>query len=307
MHLSYEQMAAFQAVAHHGSFSKAGRALLRSQSAVSLQVARLEEALGKRLFDRTTKRVALTEAGDILLRYLTQIDGLLRQAVQELADLDQLTRGRLVLCMSDTTACYRLPTLLQQYRRQHPGIEVVVRNATSPQTVEAVCTHEVDLGIVTLAALKPELEAIPLFSRHDVLICPPHHPLAHRASVLLKDLEHYPLIVLDQRCASRRLLDTQCARARVRLPIAMELSSIEVVKRFVRIEAGLSIVPAVAVAEDVRSGTLAAVRIDDLQHQPVVRMGVIYKKGRYLSRAAQSFVAALQAFFAPGGPSGLAN
>jgi DNA-binding transcriptional LysR family regulator len=265
-----------------------------------MQVAKLEDALGKRLFDRTTKHVALTEAGRILLRYITQIDGLLQQAVQELADLDQLARGRLVLCTSDTTACYRLPTMLQQYRARHAGIEIVVRNATSPQTIEAVHAHEVDLGIVTLVGLKPELEAMPLFPRRDVLICHPLHPLAQRATVLLKDLEHYPLILLDQRCASRRIVDELCAQARVRLRIAMELSSIEVIKRFVRIDAGLSLVSAVAVEEEVQAGILAAVAIHDLLNQPAPRMGVIYKKGRYLSHAARSFLQELQAFFTPG-------
>jgi DNA-binding transcriptional LysR family regulator len=175
-----------------------------------------------------------------------------------------------------------------------------VRNATSPQTIEAVCAHEVDLGIVTLAALKPELVAIPLFPRHDVLVCHPQHPLAQRSAVLLKDLEHYALILLDQRCASRRLLDERCAQTRVRLHIAMELSSIEVIKRFVRIDTGLSVVPAVAVQEEVQAGMLVAVSIDDLYYQPPYKMGVIYKQGRYLSLAARSFLQELQAFFTPG-------
>jgi DNA-binding transcriptional LysR family regulator len=230
----------------------------------------------------------------------------LQQAVQEIEDLDQLARGRLVLCASDTTACYRLPAMLQQYRAQHPGIDIVVRNATSPQTIEAVCAHEVDLGIVTLAALRPELEAVPLFPRRDVLICHPQHPLAQRATVLLKDLEHYPLILLDQRCASRRIIDEWCAQARVHLRITMELSSIEVVKRFVRIDAGVSIVPAVAVQEEVQGGMLAAVAIHDLHQQPSYTMGVIYKRGRYLSLAACSFLQELQAFFTPGTPAGIA-
>ena len=299
MDFPYEQMAAFHAVATYGSFSRAGTALFRSQSAVSVQVAKLEAALGKRLFDRTTKHVALTEAGQILLRYIAQIEGLLQQAAQEFADLDHLERGRLVLCTSDTTACYRLPALLQQYRERHPGIDMVVRNATSPQTIAAVCAHEVDLGIVTLAALKPELEAIPLFPRHDVLICHPQHPLAQRTTVLLKDLESYPLILLDQRCASRRIIDELCAKARVQLRITMELSSIEVIKRFVRIDAGLSVVPAIAIQEEVQAGGLAAVAIHDMHHRPQHKMGVIYKKGRYLSLAARSFLQALQAYFIP--------
>jgi DNA-binding transcriptional LysR family regulator len=300
MDFPYEQMAAFHAVARYGSFSKAGAVLLRSQSAVSVQVAKLEATLGKRLFDRTTKHVVLTEAGQILLRYITQIDGLLQQAAQELEDLDHLERGRLVLCTSDTTACYRLPALLQHYRARHPGIDMVVRNATSPRTIKAVCAHEVDLGIVTLAALRPELEALPLFPRHDVLVCHPQHPLAQRTKVLLKDLEAYPLILLDQHCSSRRIIDELCAQARVQLRITMELSSIEVIKRFVRIDAGLSVVPAMAVQEEVQAGGLAAVTIQDFDRQPRYKMGVIYKKGRYLSLAARSFLQALQASFTPG-------
>src|SRR5262249_41982157 len=286
MDFPYEQVAAFHAVAKYGSFSKAGVALLRSQSAVRVQIAKLEAALGKRLFDRNTKEVGVNRAGQVFVRYSTQIEGLLQQATQELADLDHLERGRLVLCTSDTTACYRLPALLQHYRECHPGIDMVVRNATSPQTIEAVCAHEVDLGIVTLTALKPELEALPLFSRHDVLICHPQHPLARRRTILLKDLEAYPLILLDQRCASRRIIDELCTQARVRLRITMELSSIEVIKRFVRIDAGLSVVPAIAVEEEAEAVGRPAGPIHDWREVPRYRMGVIYKKGRYLSLAA---------------------
>jgi len=300
MRWSPDQIMAFQAVAAHGSFSKAAAALLRSQSAVSVQIAKLEDAVGKRLFDRTTKRILLTDAGQILLRYVTQMEGLMQQALQELDDLDHLERGRLVLCTSDTTGCYRLPTMLQHYRQRHPRIDIVVRNATSPQTIQAVCNHEVDLGIVTLPAASDDLEVMPLFSRHDVLICHPQHPLAHRTTVLLKDLECYPLILLDQRCASRRILDELCTQARVTLPITMELSSIEVIKRFVRIDAGLSLVPAVAIREEVEASLLASVEVHDFHTRPAYQMGVIYKKGRYLSRAAQSFLEALRVHFAPG-------
>ena len=153
---------------------------------------------------------------------------------------------------------------------------------------------------MTLAGLKPELEAIPLFPRHDVLICHPQHSLAQRTTVLLKDLEAYPLILLDQRCASRRLIDELCIQARVRLRITMELSSIEVIKRLVRIDAGLSVVPAIAVQEEVQAGGLAAVALYDLQQRSQYKMGVIYKKGRYLSLAARSFLQELQAYFVPG-------
>lgn len=295
--LPYEAMRTFASVARLGSFSKAGAELLRSQSAVSLQVAKLEEAVGRRLLDRTTKRVELTEAGRVLLGYVQQTEALLEQASQELEDLDQLARGRLVICASDTTGCYRLPDLLRGYRARHPGIEIVIRNATSPSTVQAVLDHEVDLGIVTLSALAPGLEAVPLFAREDVLICHPEHKLARRKRILLKDLERYPFILLDDKCASRRLLDALCAEAGAELQVSMELSSIEVIKRFVRIDAGLSVVPAMAVQEEVASGSLVAIEISDLARGPRTYMGVVYKQGRYLTLAARSFLDELRESF----------
>lgn len=299
MDLPYDALRAFVMVAEEQSFSRAGERLLRSQSAISLKVAKLEECVGHRLLDRSTKHVALTEAGSVLLAYARQTEALLEQAAHELADLDGLERGRLVICASDTTGCYRLPAILQRYRQRHPGIEIVIRNATSPRTIEALLAHEIDLGIVTLRKLNPGIEALPLFPRHDVLICHPEHALARRRRILLKDLERYPFILLDERCSSRRLLDDLCAGSRAQLSVAMELSSIEVIKRFVRIDAGLSVVPAMAVQEEVDAGQLAAVEIADFESAPAHDMGAVYKRDRYLSLAARSFLDELKDTFLP--------
>ena len=298
MRWSPDQIMAFHAVATYGSFSKAAVSLSRSQSSISVQVSNLEESLGKRLFDRTTKRIQLTDAGQILLLYVTQIESLMQQALQELDDLDHLERGQLVICTSDTTGCYYLPPLLQRYRQRHPGIDIVVRNATSPETIEAVRHHEVDLGIVTLPANSDDLVIIPLCSRHDVLIAHPQHPLALRTSAPLEEIASYPIILLDQACASRRIIDEVCAQAQAPLQISMELRSIEVIKRFVRIDAGLSIVPAMAIREEVAAGVLASVDVSDFANRALYQMGIIYKKNRYLSHAAQSFLEVLRAYTA---------
>lgn len=235
MDLPYDALRAFAMVAEEQSFSRAGEKLLRSQSAISLKVAKLEACVGHRLLDRSTKHVALTEAGSVLLAYARQ--------------------------------------------------------------TEALLAHEIDLGIVTLRKLNPDIEALPLFPRHDVLICHPDHPLARRRRIFLKDLERYAFILLDERCSSRRLLDDLCAASRVELVIAMELSSIEVIKRFVRIDAGLSVVPAVAVQEEIDSGQLASVEIADFESAEVHDMGVVYKRNRCLSLAARSFLDELEETF----------
>lgn len=294
MNISFEQINAFQAVATQGSFSRAGESLYRTQSAISIQVGRLEESIGQKLFHRKTKRIDLTEAGGILLRYVDEIKRLLTEAEQELIDLQEMERGRLLICTSDTTACYRLPHILRAYGTKYPGIEITVRNATSLKTIDQVLQDEVDLGIATLCYLRPGLETIPLFSRSDVVICHPGHPLASRKTVFLKDLESYPCVLLDRNCSSRRILDDACETARVDLTIAMELSSIEVVKSFVSIDSGISIVPAVAIQGEINRGILVSLAVKDFETAEKLTMGIVYRRDRYLSIAAQSFLEMLK-------------
>jgi len=294
MDISTEQINAFHGVATTGSFSKAGEKIYRTQSAVSIQIARLEDSLGQKLFHRSTRQISLTDAGEIFLTYVDRIQRLLKEAEQELLDLQKMKRGKLVICTSDTTACYRLPTILQTYKKRYPGIEIVLRNATSLRTISLVSRNEVELGIATLSYLEAGLETIPLFNRSDVVICHPKHPLAFRKEIFLKDLEPYSCVLLDGNCSSRRILDDTCEKSRVNLKIAMELSSIEVVKSFVSIDAGVSIVPEVAIKKEIAEGKLASVKIREFKSTPKHAMGAIYRKDRYLSVAAREFLNMLE-------------
>ena len=296
MDISFEQINAFKTVAMHKSFSTAAKKLYRTQSAVSIQIAKLEENIGQRLFHRTTKMITLTEAGQIFLKCVKGIDRIIDETEQELNDLLEMERGRLMISTSDTTACYRIPDILQKYRQKYPRIEIIVRNSTSLKSIEMVLQGDVDFGIVTLSYLKPELEVIPLFSRSDVLICHPEHMLAGRKRIFLKDLEKYTMVLLDRNCSSRRILDDACERAKVKLNIGMELSSIEVVKSFVAINAGISIVPEVSVREDVNSGRLKVLNISDFEGDKKNKIGVIYRRDRYLSNASRRFLE----MFSPG-------
>jgi DNA-binding transcriptional LysR family regulator len=297
MEISFEQIKAFQAAAETLSFSKAAEQIFRTQSAVSIQIAKLEEAVGQKLFQRTTKQIELTEAGQILLRCTTQMKVLLEQTEQELTDLKKMEKGRLTICTSDTTACYQLPGIIQAYQAKYPRIEIIVRNATSLKTIDMVMDNQVDLGIATLKYLKPPLVAVALFYRLDVVICHPDHPLAAKKSVYLKDLEAYNCVLLDQKCSSRRILDEACTAAGAHLSIAMELSSIEVVKNFVSINAGISVVPEIAVRREITDKKLVALKIRDFRNADPIKMGVIYKKDRYLTLAARSFLNMLKASF----------
>jgi DNA-binding transcriptional LysR family regulator len=290
LQITFEQIYAFKAVAEWNSFSIAAEKIFRTQSAISIQIARLEDNVGEKLLYRTTKHVELTEAGRVVLNYCKKIVDNLEQLHSELEDLDQTVKGKLVLSTSDTTACYRLPDILQKYNKTYPDVEIIIRNSTSLKTVELVKQNEVDLGIVTLSNISSDMKTIPLFSRSDIVVCNKDHSLAKRETVFLKDLENYHCILLDQNCATRRIIDKKCVYSNITLNIIMELSSVEVIKQFVKINAGISIVPEAAVKKEIKDEELVGIKINDYINTKQSDMGIVYKKNKYLSNASKSFI-----------------
>ncbi|MFT7129797.1 MAG: DNA-binding transcriptional LysR family regulator [Gammaproteobacteria bacterium] len=287
--ISLEQIRAFKAVATAGSFSKAAELTFRTQSAVSSQIKKLEESLGEVLFARSTRSLGLTNAGDIFVGYCEKILNLLEQSAQEIADLKNEIVGTLVISTSDTSASYRLPPLVKKFQEQYPKIELVIRNDTASQTLKAIEAAEADLGIATIKSSAANLTVYPLFQKSDCLICHPLHPLAKRKSVLLKDLEQHPILLLDRSSSTRREIDLACERARVVLNVRMSLSSIEVAKNLVQVNSGISIVPEVSIQEEVRLGKLVKMPISNFQNS-VKEIGIIQHKTRYKSRASQAFI-----------------
>ncbi len=287
-----ERLRAFHAVAAEKSFSKAAEKLFRTQPAISQAIRLLERDLGERLFLRLGRTTELTEAGRILLERATEAFETLAQARAHIEALSGLRKGTLTLSASDTTSCYVLPPVLGAFRRQYPGIEVRVRNCPSPIAAAQVAAREADIGVVTLPIDHPKLAAETLTAREDVAICAAKHPLAKRKRATLHDLAEYPLLLLDKGANTRAFIDRQFEASGLRPVIAMELGSIEVIKRLVELDFGVSIVPRIAVRDEIKRKTLHALRIFKKDESRL--LGVVYPQKGIMSPAAQVFVKMLK-------------
>lgn len=272
--LDGDQLRAFVEVARERGFTRAAARLSRTQSAVSQLVARLEQDLGARLFSRRGRTTALTPAGEALLGRAQRILDEMDRAREGLRALSELREGRLVVGTSDTLACYLLPPVIAAFRARHPGIDLRLDNRPSPATAGRVAERAVDLGVVTLP-LPPDLRAggrplagrlrvEPLARQEEVAIVPAGHPLAGRRQVRVEALLPYPWLLLDRTTGARALLDAELARRGAAPAVAMEMSSVEVLKKLVELGLGISVVPAVAVAREVAAGSLAALRLPGL-------------------------------------------
>ncbi len=252
MDLRSDRLEVFLAVIDGGGFSSAARALKAAQSSVSQTIASLEGDVGDALFVRDGRTVRLTPAGRVLETAAREVQQRLEAARDELTALRDGTQGTLSIGASDTFSTWVLPPVFAAFRRAYPKVELRLDNRPSPAIAELVASGVLDVGVVSLPLPTPSaavrsLVQVPVSAQRDVVIVPRGHPLSKRQRVKLADLAPYPLVLLDRTTASRAWLDARFAEAGVTPTVAMEMNSIEVLKRLVSLGFGLSIVPEVAV------------------------------------------------------------
>ena len=298
MVLDSGRLAAFAAVARCAGFSKAAKELGKTQSSVSQAVLVLERELGQRLFSRDGHRPRLTDAGRALLPRATRILDEMALAASELSGLGALESGELVLGTSDTLACYFLPPVFAAFRERYPQLDLRIDNRPSPVIAERVSENQVDLGIVSLPLpeslevsgrrVSERLDCVVLAPQEDVAVCSPAHPLAKRREVGVRELAPHPLLLLDRTTSSRALVDLAFDAASVVPSVAMEMSSVEVLKRLAELGFGVAIVPRFSVQREHESGTLAVLGLT--QFGAPRSVGALTPRAFPATRAARAFL-----------------
>ncbi len=255
LELRSDRLRLFDSVVRLGGFSAAARALGVTQSSVSQGIAALEADVGQPLFDRSSRKLRLTEAGQALETHARGVLDALAQTRAALQQLEHTVTGTLALGATDTLATHLLPPVFAAFRRAHPGVELHLDNRTSPAIAEKVAARELDLGVVSLplprgSAAVEALTQVPLVEQKDVVIVPRGHALAGRAKVRLQDVAKFPLVLLDRTTALRAWLERHFAVEKLSPRVAMEMSSLEVLKRLVELDFGISVVPELSVRSD---------------------------------------------------------
>ena len=290
--LRSDRLSLFVSVVRLGGFSAAARALGLSQSSVSQHIAALEADVGQPLFDRSSRKPRLTEAGEALQHHVAIVLESLEQTRSALQQLDGVVTGTLRLGATDTLATHLLPPVFAAFRRAHPGVELQLDNRPSPAIARSVAARELDLGVVSLplprgSAAVDVLTQVPLVEQRDVVIVPRAHPLSKKGTrVRLVDLAKFPLVLLDRTTASRAWLERLFSDVQLEPRVAMEMSSLEVLKRLVELDFGISVVPELSVRAEVAAKRLVAL---PLVGAPRRMVGLLLP--RVPTRAASAFAA----------------
>jgi DNA-binding transcriptional LysR family regulator len=279
---------AFCQVARLGSVSRAAEALFLSQPAVTLQLQALERELGQALFERIGRRFSLTREGQVLydlarplVEGLDGLDGEFRSR------LKGLQAGELHVAAGSSTILYLLPALVQAFRAQHPEVQLVLHNVTGKDGLGLLRSDGVDLAVGSMLDVPTDLAYAPVYSFDPMLICPPEHPLAAKPNLTLEDLSPYGLILPPRRLTTYRLVDLVFQQRRVPYTVALEVGGWEVIKQYVAMGLGISIVTAICLTEADRTRLVARSLAD---YFPPRSYGVVMRKGKFLSPQARAFV-----------------
>jgi DNA-binding transcriptional LysR family regulator len=286
------QLEYFSKVVQERSFSKAADRVFRTQPAVSIAIRRLEEEIGLPLLDRSQKTPVLTEAGQVVYDYAQRILALRDQVGQAISELQSLKRGRVRVGANESTSLYLLPDLILAFREQHPEVKVEIYRHVSSRLPREVLERNVDFALMASEPADRDLEAFPVLKDELVLIMSPKHPLAGRSSVKVKDLGKESFVAHNVKSGSRLKVIEAFARQHTPLNIAIELATIETIKRFVQKQVGLAFVPRMCVREELERGVLASVPVRGLTHNRI--LWAAHRRGSSFSPAAAAFLKVLK-------------
>jgi LysR family transcriptional regulator, putative pyruvate carboxylase regulator len=279
---------AFCQVARLGSVSRAAEALYLSQPAVTLQLQALERELGVRLLERSGRRQVPTREGEALYalaRPLVEgIDGLDVAFHEQVRGLDA---GDLDIAAGSSTILYLLPGIVEAFRERDPDVRLRLHNVTGAGGLDLLRSDAVDFAVGSMLEVPADLDYAPVYSFEPMLIMPRGHPLADKPELKLQDLSPYGLILPPRRLTTYRLVDLVFQRNRVPYTVALEVGGWEVIKQYVAMDLGISIVTAVCLTDADR----ARLAVRSLSaYFPSRSYGVVVRKGKYLSPQARTFV-----------------
>jgi DNA-binding transcriptional LysR family regulator len=281
------QLETFLVVCREKTFSQAASKLHRTQPAVSQTIKRLEDELGERLFDRSSRDGTLTCAGRILENYATRLVMLREQARKAIVAMQQLQTGGLTMAANELTSLY-LVRVLKEFRHFCSGISIVVQRYLANHIPEAVLDHKVDLGVVSFMPEQSSISSIVVYLDELMLVTAPNHPLAFCREVALEQLGAESFVAHNVSSPTRERVANEFRRRNVPLHIVVELPTLEAIKKFVMMGNSVTLIPSSSVEEEVAKNELTRIPVKGLSFERKLR--IVYRKGGELSPAAQAFL-----------------
>ncbi|MCW8825380.1 MAG: LysR family transcriptional regulator [Gammaproteobacteria bacterium] len=288
-----KQLRAFCYTARAGSISQAAEALFLSQPSVTLQIQALERDMEIKLFERRGPHISLTPEGEMLYQLSDPlVEGIDKLPDSFAAQFGSLESGEINIAAGESTILYILPDAITQFAKAHPKIKIKLHNVTGRDGMTMLRADEADFAVGSMLEVPDDIEYSPSMNFDPYLITPLDHPLAGRKSVSLKEISPYGLILPPRHLSTWRMVDLVFKQNNASYEVALEAGGWEIVKKYVSLGLGISIVTDVCLTDSDK-----VARIPLSEYFPQRSYGIVLRKGKFLSPQAKRFIAMMDPEF----------
>jgi DNA-binding transcriptional LysR family regulator len=281
-----KQLRAFCFAARSGSISHAAEALYLSQPSVTLQIQALERDLNITLFERRGPQISLTPEGKILYQLATPlVEGIDKLEESFAAHYGKLESGELNIAAGESTILYILAEPIKRFAEAYPGIRIKLHNVTGRDGMAMLRADEADFAVGSMLEVPNDIVYRPSVSYDTVLITPQDHPLANRQEIRLEEISPYGLILPPRHLSTWGTVKTVFNQHNVNFKVSLEAGGWEVIKKYVELGLGISIVSDVCLTEGDKVS-----RIPLGSYFPDRSYGIVMRRGKFLSPQARRFI-----------------
>jgi len=291
MILNMNQLRAFFVAAKSNSITKAADALMVTPPAITMQIKKLEKAVGVRLLVRDGNSIRLTKTGDSVLTRAEKIFTEIHEMEGFFDDISMSKSGELRIGCPETPL-KRLAPLIADFNKTHPGIKIILDQGSNAEMVKSIGEHRNELAVVRCRSNYSRLKTKSIWAEEVLLIAAPLSSHWSGPDISVMQLPVIPLILRREGSAVREIVLEYLRKFKVKPLIAMESGSIVLVKEFVMQDRGLAFMEKGAVEEELKNGSLISVHI--LEGSPIIEFGIGYRNRRDLSPPAWAFLRLLE-------------
>lgn len=288
-----ESLKTFCDVVETGSFSRAAQLNHITQSAVSQQIRALEERYGQKLLSRSARQVSATHAGERLFRGSKEVLTRFDEVEREIREQSQDVSGVAQVSAIYSVGLHELQHLQRALLKAHPKMNLRLNYRRSDAVYDDVIMGHADLGLVAYPQARAGLDILPYRNDRLEAVLPPGHALTKKKQVTFAALAEQPFVAFDREAPTRRAIDKLFRDHDCTFEPMMEMDNVETMKRAIELGLGVTVLPTPTVRHEVAQGTVVTRPFaEGTFNRPI---GILIRKGKYLSRAGQAVLDALKA------------
>jgi DNA-binding transcriptional LysR family regulator len=292
LQIDFRHLETFCCVAHLKSFSKAADDLFLTQPTVSGHILSLEQSLALRLFDRTSREVHLTKAGEVFLKYASKILSFRKELLNALSEFSQGIRGELSLGASTIPGEYLVPKLMGDFKKEHPHFIIRLKIADTKEIVQYVLQDMVEFGVIGAKLNHPSLHFEKYEEDEIIIVAPPDHPMTRKKRVHVEELLKVPWIIREEGSGTQMAVEKALRKKGMSLKqfnVVMEMGSTSSVKEGVKAKLGLAFLSKRAAEEEMSQRLLSQIDVEGIE--PISRqIYLVTHRGRTLSPIGMEFL-----------------